>query len=398
MQTELHLVKLYAIRYNMVKRTFWLKLVNKYWKEKNIIWLAGVRRVGKTYLCKSISGVEYFDCELPRIRIRMQDPELFLDHIKGKKVVIDEIHRLSNPSEILKIAADYYPQTKIIATGSSTLGASKKFKDTLTGRKKNLWLTPMISNDLVDFKNNNLEYRLLKGGLPPFFLSKGITDSDYQEWLDSFWAKDIQELFRLQQKNSFQRFIELLFTKSGGIFEANKFSTPCEVSRTTIANYLAILENTLIVHIVRPYSTKKSSEIISAPKVYAFDTGFVAYYKGWNELHNEDKGILFEHLVISELIAYSQSLKLYYWRDKIGHEIDFIKLEKNKSLTAIECKWDYNNFDPKNLIVFRKKYPHGRNILVSNNVKESFNKKYGSINVKIINLAHIGSSIFRPQE
>ena len=34
MQTELHLVKLYAIRYNMVKRTFWLKLVNKYWKEK----------------------------------------------------------------------------------------------------------------------------------------------------------------------------------------------------------------------------------------------------------------------------------------------------------------------------------------------------------------------------
>ena len=149
MQTELHLVKLYAIRYNMVKRTFWLKLVNKYWKEKNIIWLAGVRRVGKTYLCKSISGVEYFDCELPRIRIRMQDPELFLDHIKGKKVVIDEIHRLSNPSEILKIAADYYPQTKIIATGSSTLGASKKFKDTLIGRKKNLWLTPMISNDLV---------------------------------------------------------------------------------------------------------------------------------------------------------------------------------------------------------------------------------------------------------
>jgi len=48
---------------------------------------------------------------------------------------LDEVHRLDNPSELLKIAADHYPDLKIIATGSSTLGASDRFKDTLTGRK-----------------------------------------------------------------------------------------------------------------------------------------------------------------------------------------------------------------------------------------------------------------------
>jgi hypothetical protein len=40
---------------------------------------------------------------------------------------------ICNP-EMLKIAADHYPDIKVIATGSSRLSASAKFKDTLAGR------------------------------------------------------------------------------------------------------------------------------------------------------------------------------------------------------------------------------------------------------------------------
>ena len=100
----------------------------------------------------------------------MEDPEGFLDEHKGQRLVLDEIHRLRNPSELLKIAADHYPSIKIIATGSSTLGASSKFKDTLSGRKSEIWLTPMISSDLVDFGKTSLSHRFIRGGLPPFFL------------------------------------------------------------------------------------------------------------------------------------------------------------------------------------------------------------------------------------
>ena len=77
----------------------------------------------------------------------------FLEDLRGRTIVMDEIHRLDNPSEILKIAADHYPETKILATGSSTFGASAKFKDTLAGRKYELWLTPLMSADLADFGN-----------------------------------------------------------------------------------------------------------------------------------------------------------------------------------------------------------------------------------------------------
>jgi predicted AAA+ superfamily ATPase len=135
----------------------------------------------------------------------MEDPQGFLLEVKSSKIVLDEIHRLNNPSELLKIAADYYPQIKIIATGSSTLGISSKFRNTLTGRKTELWLCPIVFNDLKDFKETSLTRRFLYGGLPPFFLSKKLPKKSFQEWIDAYWAKDIQELFRLERRYSFQK-------------------------------------------------------------------------------------------------------------------------------------------------------------------------------------------------
>jgi hypothetical protein len=115
----------------------------------------GVRRVGKSVLCQSLPGCEYFDCELPRVRRLLEDPETFLRQHGGKRVVLDEARRLPNPSELLKIAADHFPTARILATGSSTLGASARFRDTLTGRKAEVWLTPMTLADLVDFGNED---------------------------------------------------------------------------------------------------------------------------------------------------------------------------------------------------------------------------------------------------
>lgn len=130
----------------MVKRSFWLARIEQLWKKRSIIWIAGVRRVGKTFLCQSIPDCEYFDCELPRIRQRLEDPESFLQSLgNGKtRIVLDEIHRLGNPSELLKIAADHFPNIKVVATGSSTLAASERFRDTLSGRKSSMLLTPMV--------------------------------------------------------------------------------------------------------------------------------------------------------------------------------------------------------------------------------------------------------------
>lgn len=370
----------------MKKRSFWVEQIGKAWERRSVIWLSGVRRVGKTFLSRSLADAEYFDCELPRVRVMLEDAEGFLRLLRGRTIILDEIHRLQNPSELLKIAADHYPEVRILATGSSTLGASAKFKDTLTGRKESLWLTPMLAQDLVDFGDADLAKRLLFGGLPPFFLSETLPERNFQDWVDGYWAKDIQELFHLERRHAFQRFFELLMAQSGGIFEASRFTAPCEISRTTISNYLSVLEATYVAHIVRPFSSNKAAEVISAPKVYGFDTGFVCYYRGWRELRREDMGLLWEHYVLNEIHGRLQIRNVLYWRDKRGHEIDFVVAGRGRPPLAIECKWSATEFDPGNLKRFRERYPEGDSLVAAADVEKPFVRHYKGIEVMFVSL------------
>lgn len=382
--------------YQHISRNYWKQRILDAWTRRSVIWLSGVRRAGKTILCQSLPKVEYFNCELPRTRQMLEDPESFLENTRGKSIVLDEVHRLQNPSELLKIAADHFPETKIIATGSSTLEASAKFKDTLTGRREKIWLTPMLMEEGEAFGNTNLEHRFLFGGLPPFFLNVQVPERDFQDWVDSYWAKDIQELYRLEKRYSFQKFLELILTQSGSIFEATRFTSPCEVSRNTIANYLSVLEATHVARVIRPFNTHRPNEIVSAPKVYGFDTGFVCYYKGWLNLRNDDLGILWEHIVLNELQGKLQTTEIRYWRDKQDHKLDFILLlTRNAHPTVIECKWKANNFEPTNLKYFRQVYSEGNNFVIASDVQKPYQKQYGEIKVSFIGLSELLSALIK---
>lgn len=371
-------------------RRYWIDRIEAAWRRRSVLWLSGARRAGKTVLSQTLPGVEIFDCELPRIRRLMEDPESFLRGLRGKRIVLDEIHRLANPSELLKIAADHFPTIRVLATGSSTIGASARFRDTLTGRKEELWLTPMIGADLCDFGQGDLDHRLLRGGLPPFFLAAESPERDFQEWMDSYWARDIQELFRIERRASFLRFFEMLLVNSSGIFEATTYSAPCEISRTTVSNYLGVLEATRVAHVIRPFSKRRATEIVSAPKVYAFDTGFVAYHRGWNELRAEDRGALWEHYVLNEIQARAQGrIEIRYWRDKRGHEVDFVLLERGRPPVAVECKWSARAFDPLNFRAFRTVHPSGGNWVVAADVDRPFHRTAGAVSFECLGLEEL---------
>ncbi|MYD71480.1 MAG: ATP-binding protein [Acidobacteria bacterium] len=373
----------------MVRRRYWIEAIERLWAEKSVVWLSGVRRVGKTFLCRSLPSVEYFDCELPSTRRILEDPEPFLRDVAGRRIVVDEIQRLRNPSELLKIAADYHPGTRVIATGSSSLGASRRFRDTLTDRKRDLRLTPMILQDEEEFGGRGIGHRFMHGGLPPFFLAAQRPEHGFQEWLDSYWSRDIQELFRVERRWSFLRFVELVLAQSGGVFEASRLARPCEISRTTVVNYLRVLEDTFVVQVVRPYSARRASEIVAAPKVYGFDTGFVCLFKGWDHLRDEDRGVLWEHYVLNEYLGRAQDQRVRYWRDKRGHEIDFVLVRGGGATVAIECKWRAAGFDARNLKAFRSRYPDGDNFVVTDDTATSYVRDYGGVAVRFVNLPEL---------
>lgn len=377
----------------MIQRPYWEARIEDAWRQKSVLWLAGVRRSGKTTICQGLPDVEYFDCERPRVRRMLEDPESFLEDMGGRRIVLDEIHRLDAPSEILKLAADHFPGVRILATGSSTLGASGKFKDTLAGRKRTLRLTPMIQTDLEAFGSRDLGRRLLRGGLPPFFLADDLPSMDYQDWFEGYWAKDLQELFRLERRAGLQKLLERVFIQSGGMFEASSFAGPCGISRTTVATYLGILEETMVVHVLRPFHSARSREIVQAPKVYGFDTGFVCHHKGWDRLREDDLGPLWEHLVLNELNAHLQGAPIHYWRDKARHEVDFVLARDPGAPVAIEVKWKAGAFDPGNLRCFRELYPEGANVLVARDVDQPYTRRFGDLAVRIVGLGQVADLV-----
>jgi len=371
------------------QRPFWQQAIERAWDRKAVVWLRGVRRVGKTTLAQSLDRVRYFDCELPRVRRRLESPESFLRHHEGARVVLDEVHRLPDPSELLKIAADHFPRTRVLATGSSTLGASARFRDTLAGRKADLFLPPLIVRDLAAFGRPDLDHRMLRGGLPSFFRAEALPERDFQEWVDAYWAKDILELFRLEKRPAFQRLLELVLVRSGGIFDATRFARDCGVSRTTIANYLAALEATAVAHVVRPYSKGGSAEIVAAPRVFGFDTGFVCYHRGWGELRSDDVGALLEHLFLNEVHAHGSGWAVHYWRDKAQHEVDFVLLGRGGDPIAVECKASERSFDATSLAAFRRRYPRGANWLVVPEGDEAWPTSVRGLEVEVVPLGQV---------
>jgi uncharacterized protein len=152
----------------MVNRPYWLRKIELGWQRRPIVWLSGARRSGKTTISRMISGALYLNCDLPSVQRRLAEPESFFAALANAAfVVFDEVHRLEDPSRVLKIAADEYPALRILATGSSTLAATRKFRDSLTGRKHSIYLTPVLWRECVsDFDIHDLDRRLLHGGLP----------------------------------------------------------------------------------------------------------------------------------------------------------------------------------------------------------------------------------------
>lgn len=368
--------------------------IEEAWSRRPIVWLSGVRRSGKTSLALSLDDTEYLDCELPRVRQTLGDPEGFWRSLpKGRRVVLDEVHRLDAPAELLKIAADHFPHLRVLATGSSTLGASRKFSDTLTGRKTEIRLTPLCAEDLEDFGREDLPRRLLRGGLPPFYLAGTLRGGDLQEWMDSYWARDVVELFRLERRGSFMRFLELLLARSGGMFEATAFAGLCEASRPTISNYLRAMEATHVAHVIRPFGSRTRSEIVAAPKVYGFDTGFVCHARGWDALRPEDRGGLWEHLALDQMRAHGLDGQPRYWRDKRGHEVDFVLPGRRGKPVAIECKWSSAAFKSEGLSAFRRIHPEGMNVAVCADVDRPRTEKRDGLMVRFTGLGGLHQTL-----
>jgi predicted AAA+ superfamily ATPase len=368
----------------MIPRPFWQGRLERAWREAPIAWLCGVRRCGKTTLAQSFDGARalYLNCDLPAVEDMVRDPVLFYRSCARPLVVFDEIHQLRDPARLLKIGADQFPRLRILATGSSTLAASRKFRDTLAGRKRVVRLLPVLWEELSAF-GAVLPQRLYHGGLPQALLAGTKQPALYREWLDSFFARDIQRLFGFRDVDRFNALLEYVLRQSGGALELSRTASALGISRPTAESHLRALEITNAATFVRPFHGGRRGERVKTPKVYAFDAGFVAFARGWDPLRPDDLGVLWEHLVLEHLQAHFPDLAVRYWRDKAGRELDFVLAPRRDEVHVIECKWHPGAFDASALRAFRDAYPKGRNFIVSPAAEPAYARRYGKLEVRI---------------
>ncbi|MFQ5638907.1 MAG: ATP-binding protein [bacterium] len=365
----------------MIKRALWLDRIYKAWTRRSVVWLSGVRRVGKTTLARMLPDAVYMNCDLPSTLRALEDPELFLDvQTKDSILIFDEVHHLNDPSRLLKIAADAYPHLKVLATGSSTLAATRKFRDSLTGRKQAIHLCPVLWEECDDpFGVSDLDRRLLHGGLPEPLLAAGKESAFFNEWIDSFYARDILELFGIRNRQGFLALFRLLLRQSGGQVDYSQLANLSELSRATVKAHIEAMQVAHAVHLLRPFHGGGKREIVSRPKCYAFDTGFVTFEKGWDTIRDDDRGLLWEHLVLDALHVRFADEDIFYWQDKSRREVDFVLRRGRDRLDVLECKINPDKLDPRPVEVFRSLYPKGENYIVSPAVKKPYKVRRGDL-------------------
>jgi len=368
----------------VISRPFWWERIEAAWREAPIAWLSGVRRSGKTTLAGTFGRDRALDvnCDLPIVEEMVRDPAVFYRGCSRPIVIFDGIHQLRDPARILKIGADEFPALRILAIGSSTLAANRKFSDTLTDRKRTVHLTPVLWDEAPAF-GVTLLHRLHHGGLPPALLAPSKPLAFYREWIDSFFVRDVQRLFGFRDMNRFNALFECLMRQSGGQFEVTRTAAALGITRPTVENHLRALEITHAATVVRPFHGGGQNELVKQPKVYAFDTGFVSFARGWDPLRPEDFGALWEHLVLEHLQARFPLTPIRYWRDKAGREVDFVLTHNRDDVDTIQCRWDPSAFDAAVLQHFRQYYPGGRNYLVTPSGDPAYTQDSGGMEVQV---------------
>ena len=329
---------------------------------KAVIFITGLRRVGKTTLMKLAIRELLTDGIKPNhIFYISMDDYLLQDHnildVVNKYrelqrlpldtkvyIFLDEITYQKDFRQQLKTLHDR-THCKIIASASSS-SALRDQKGWLTGRERHLEVQPLQFEEFLLFKDIKVkkrDERLLNayfedymqiGGMPEYVLTQ---DREYlTALLDDIIYKDIIAHHGIKNPQVIKDFFHLLMERAGKQISINKIANILGISPDTAKRYLTMFEETYLIYLV-PRFGKTNEKIMSSKKIYAADLGIRHMFTGFR-----DKGAIFENAVFTMIMHKNPR---YYCHE--GIELDFIT-EDN---ILIEVKYN-SDLNDKQLALF----------------------------------------------
>ena len=366
----------------LIKRIIQEKVEKALFKGKIVI-IYGPRQVGKTTLTKQIREKQsensaYFNCDEPDIREALTNKtstELseFLNLDQKKLIILDEAQRIKNIGITLKLLVDNFPETQIIATGSSSFDLANEISEPLTGRKNEFFLYPFSLEELGQIYSEIeidrlLGNRMIFGMYPEIILKKEDLEKSLKSLTQSYLYKDVLQYQNIKNPEILEKLLQALALQVSSEVSYNELSGIIGVDKNTVASYIQILEKAFVIFRLNPFSRNLRSEIKKLRKIYFYDNGIRnALINNLNPLNlRQDQGALWKNFMLSERVKYNNNhaldKNLYFWRTKQKQEIDFLE-ESGGAISTFEFKWQKDKLSiPK---TFSDAYPKAKSELVN---------------------------------
>jgi predicted AAA+ superfamily ATPase len=313
-----------------------------------VVTITGPRQSGKTTLCRKVfPRMAYVNLEAPDIRqFASEDPRGFLA-MYPDGAILDEIQRNPLlPSYIQPLVDERQKAGQFIITGSQQFEVMEGISQSLAGRTAMLKLLPFSIEELSGNVAVPTIDRLLLTGFYPRIYDMNLDPTRAMgNYFETYVERDLRRLVNVRDLGLFEKFVRLCAGRIGQVFNLQGLANDVGVSHTTARGWLAILEASYIVFMLRPYFRNVSKRLIKSPKLYFYDTGLASYLLGLeNELHvSRDplRGNLFENLVVMEALKFrfnrGKRANMSFYRDSSGQEVDLV-LEFGQNLFPIEIK------------------------------------------------------------
>jgi len=312
--------------------------------------LLGPRQVGKTTLAQMVAAGRpslYLDLESEPDRVKLAEPELYLAEHEDKLVILDEVHRLPNLFQSLRGLIDRGRRRgrrtgRFLLLGSASMDLLKQTGETLAGRISYLELAPL---DVLEMGYERLDLLWTRGGFPESVLA--VDDAVSMRWrrdfIRTYLERDIPQLGPRIPAETLRRFWTMLAHGQGGVLNAAQLARGIGVTGGTIAHYLDLLVDLLLVRRLPPWHRNVGKRLVKSPKVYVRDSGLVHALLGLTSrddlLGHPIVGQSFEGFVIETLLDVAPpGTETSFYRTLAGAEMDLVLAMPGGSLWAIEVK------------------------------------------------------------
>jgi len=285
---------------------------------------------------------------------------------KGKPYLfLDEIQEVAGWEKFVRTLNET-KKARLVITGSSSKLMAEELATILTGRQLTYEIFPLSFPEFLRFKGMEIgsekdiylnagdirkflwEY-LDKGGFPEvFFIEEDeIKRRVLQDYYETILNRDIIARYRVREIGKLKTLARYYLTNISSPVTHRKTGRFSGIPAETVRRFSEHIQTAKLIFFVSRFSFSLKEQDISPKKVYAIDVG-LANAVGFR--FRENFGRLMENVVAIELQRRKSEnplLEVFYYRDQMQHEVDFVIKEGLDVRQLIQVCYDVDDFNVK---------------------------------------------------